>query len=188
MKQAIAFNRNGDAYMPINLKGLLIRYGLTQPDLARAVKQRNGTPLSLSAASLLLNWGTWPKATPVEDIKSQASAWLAEKGVPAAEMAEMWERDSSDNHRCAHPSGLHLGQPGTEKARRKGMMPPEDFDPLGEPEMLSPTAKKHFSLFLDPFREDVQGPDDVFLSPDQRYIREAMFSAAKHGGFVAVVG
>lgn len=188
MKQAIAFNRNGDAYMPINLKGLLIRYGLTQPDLARAVKQRNGTPLSLSAASLLLNWGTWPKATPAEDIKRQTESWLAEKGVPAAEMAVMWDSDNDDRFRCGQPSGIHVSQSMGKTFKRHGVMPPDDFDPLGEPEMLSPAAKKHFSLFQDPFREDVQGPDDVFLSPDQRYIREAMFSAAKHGGFLAVVG
>ncbi len=188
MKQAIAINYNGDTYMPIKLKGLLIRHGLTQPDLGRAVMQRNGTPLSLSGVNLLLNWGRWPKNTNQEEIKRQTRAWLMEKGVPAAELDEMWDSDNDDRFRCAQPSGVHLGQPGPEKARRKGMMPPDDFDPLGEPEMLSHTAKKHFSLFLDPFREDVQGPEDVFLSPDQRYIREAMFTAAKHGGFLGVVG
>lgn len=54
--------------------------------------------------------------------------------------------------------------------------------------MLSANAKKLFSLFRDPFSDDVQGPDDIFLSADQRYIREAMLSTAKHGGFLAVVG
>ena len=54
--------------------------------------------------------------------------------------------------------------------------------------MLSPNAKKHFSIFRDPFGDDVQGPEDVYLSPDNRYIREAMMSAAKHGGFLAVIG
>lgn len=188
MKQAIAFNRNGAAYMPIKLKGLLLRHGLTQTDFAKAVKQSNGIPLSLSAVSLLLNWGTWPKATKIEDIQRQTGAWLMEKGVQTVDMDGMWDHDSDDRARCGQPSGIHVAQSMGKTFKRHGAMPPEDFDPLGEPEMLSPTAKKHFSLFLDPFREDVQGPDDVFLSPDQRYIREAMFSAAKHGGFLAVVG
>jgi type II secretory pathway predicted ATPase ExeA len=54
--------------------------------------------------------------------------------------------------------------------------------------MLSPHARKHFALFRDPFVDDVQGPDDIFLDADQRYIREAMYTTAKHGGFLAVVG
>jgi type II secretory pathway predicted ATPase ExeA len=54
--------------------------------------------------------------------------------------------------------------------------------------MLSPAAKKHFKLFRDPFQEDVTSPEDVFLSADQRYISEAMFTTAKHGGFLAVIG
>lgn len=54
--------------------------------------------------------------------------------------------------------------------------------------MLSPNAKKHFAFPRDPFVDDVQSAADVFLSADQRYIREAMFTTAKHGGFLAVVG
>lgn len=188
MKQAIAFNRNGDAYMPIKLKSLLLRHGLTQTDFSKAVKQTNGVPLSLSAASLLLNWGTWPKATKADDIMRQTEAWLMVKGVPAEDLSGMWNHDGDDRARCGQPSGIHVGQAMGKTYKRHGATPPEDFDPLGEPEMLSPAAKKHFSLFIDPFREDVQGPDDVFLSPDQRYIREAMFTAAKHGGFLGVVG
>lgn len=54
--------------------------------------------------------------------------------------------------------------------------------------MLSSAAREHFKIHRNPFIDDVQGPKDVFLSQDQRYIRESMYYAAKHGGFVAVVG
>lgn len=54
--------------------------------------------------------------------------------------------------------------------------------------MLSPAARKHFALFRDPFCDDVQGPEDVFLAADQRYVREALYQTARHGGFVAIVG
>lgn len=53
---------------------------------------------------------------------------------------------------------------------------------------LTPAARKAFGLFRDPFAEDVQAADDVFVTPDIRYVREAMFQTAKHGGFMAVVG
>ncbi|WP_040977403.1 AAA family ATPase [Necropsobacter massiliensis] len=53
---------------------------------------------------------------------------------------------------------------------------------------LFPATKKHFSLFRDPFAEDIRSADDVFSSADVRYVREALFQTAKHGGFMAVVG
>lgn len=53
---------------------------------------------------------------------------------------------------------------------------------------LFPATKKHFGLFRDPFAEDIRSADDVFSSSDVRYVREALFQTAKHGGFMAVVG
>lgn len=54
--------------------------------------------------------------------------------------------------------------------------------------MLNEDTKRHFKIFRDPFKNDVTQPSDVFLAPDQRYVREAMYSTAKHGGFMAIVG
>lgn len=54
--------------------------------------------------------------------------------------------------------------------------------------MLSTAAREHFGLVRHPFVDDVQGPQDVYLSKDQRYVRESMYYAAKHGGFIAVIG
>jgi len=54
--------------------------------------------------------------------------------------------------------------------------------------MLSPAAKRHFKIFRDPFQDDVNSPDDVFLSEDQRYVLEAMLQTAKAGGITAVIG
>lgn len=34
----------------------------------------------------------------------------------------------------------------------------------------------------------MQGADDVFTTPDIRYVREALFQTARHGGFLAVIG
>jgi type II secretory pathway predicted ATPase ExeA len=53
---------------------------------------------------------------------------------------------------------------------------------------LAPAAKKHFGLFRDPLADEVGSHEDVFVSPDIRYVREAMWQTARHGGFIAVVG
>ena len=55
-------------------------------------------------------------------------------------------------------------------------------------EMISQAARKVFGIFKDPFTDDINTYQDVFLSPDIKYIRETVFQAAKHGGFVAVIG
>ena len=168
--------------MPLKLKGILMDIGVRQPDFARAIVQRGGyvegKPLSHSAAAALLAKNIWPSLTPREDIVRQTADFLRSYGVPQPEIDSAFEFDESDSHRFAHPKGVHTGQ-------HTRAIP--DIDPI-ETEMLTPTARKHFSLFRDPFTDDVQGPDDVFLSADQRYIREVLFSTAKHGGMVAIIG
>lgn len=182
---AAARNYRGATYMPLELKGVFLRYGLKQPEWARAVIQSNGRPISLTSASLLINWGTWPKTTSEESIRSQTEFWLRGHGVAEADIAGVWGFDGDDRFRSKHPIGAHVGRAPHKK--HLTLVEP-DIDPIGEPEMLSAAAKKLFSLFRDPFSDDVQGPDDIYLSADQRYIREAMLSTAKHGGFLAVVG
>lgn len=182
MKTATALKQEAH-YMPLKLKGVLARLGIRQKEWGESIKQEGrgveGKPLSLSASTQIINWGTWPKLTSQASIKRQTEELLRRHDVDEVDIAQVWEVEDDDQTRNGHPANVHLGQ----KAAR---LQPE-IEPL-EIEMLSPTAKKHFRLFRDPFIDDVQGPEDVFLSSDQRYIREAMFSTAKHGGFLAVVG
>lgn len=64
----------------------------------------------------------------------------------------------------------------------------EDETMLLAKQALFPATKKHFSLFVNPFTDEVRSAKDVFTSPDVRYVREALFQTAKFGGFMAVVG
>lgn len=52
---------------------------------------------------------------------------------------------------------------------------------------LTPAARRHFNLVRDPFADPAEA-DDVFMSPDIRYVREAMYQVARHGGFLATIG
>lgn len=173
------FNRLGATYMPIKLKGVLQRYGLEQKAWGDAVLQTTGQPLSLSAATQIINWNTWPRKTPEFSIKQQTEDWLRAQGVAQEDLRDLWAIDPDDRYRNQHPAGVHIAQ---------GLKAPADIDPIGETEMLSPEARKAFALFRDPFQDDVQSHEDVYLAADQRYIREAMYTAARHGGFLAVVG
>lgn len=64
----------------------------------------------------------------------------------------------------------------------------EDKEMLLRKATLTQAAKQVFGLPRDPFNDEIREAADVFLTPDVRYVREAMFQTACHGGFVAVVG
>lgn len=59
---------------------------------------------------------------------------------------------------------------------------------LPDMQALTQSAKQLFRLHKSPFTDDVQCRDDVYLSDEQRYIRQTMLSTAKHAGFIAIVG
>lgn len=171
--------------MPIRLKATLLRHGIRHEDVSARLIQgggaRVGQPLSRSAFTLLLNKGWRPSHTPWEQITAAVEAYLAECGVPPEEVAAIWEEDVFRRH-STKPLNTRIGKHRNPADNNNNAVEIE-------PEMLSAQAKRHFSLFRDPFQDDVQGPDDLFMSADQRYVREAMYQAAKTGGwFIAVVG
>lgn len=179
--QRLEFNSYGYKYMPIKLKSTLMRNGIRQNDWCQAVIQASGISLSLTAGAQIVNWDQWPKATPKATIKAQTEVFLRARGVPEAEIAAVWTVDEADPMRMAQPAGIHVGQYQSAKADNA-------TDLIGEPEMLSPSAKKHFGIFRSPFVDDVTTPEDVYASPDIRYVREAMYTNAKHGGLLAIIG
>jgi type II secretory pathway predicted ATPase ExeA len=189
--QFINRKAQGAPYMPLNLKGVLARHNLSQTEWGQALTQGGGhyagKSLSKTSCSLLLNYGRWPAATERSSIEEQTRAFLRAHQVPEAEIASIWE--SGDE--VGYGNVLHLAA-ANEKPRVRGGAGSSNrvqFETdLPEVEMLSHAARNHFKLFRDPFIDDVQGPDDVYLSAEQRYIREAMFTTAKHGGFLAVIG
>ena len=197
MGAALAKFRGCD-YMPIKLKSVLLRHGITHAALSAEVLQSTGRPMSSAAVSLLMNWDYWPRSTPAEDVRRQVEAHLIERKVPANEIATIWEylgdKASDQRHMPvgAHLRALDSRSPYQEPvkvvklSKRPEVIAPE-FDPM-EIEMLSPAAKRHFKIFRDPFQDDVNSPDDVYLSEDQRYVLEAMLQTAKVGGITAVIG
>ena len=173
--------RYGKSFMPIRLKQLLATHGIRQSELCKAVTQDDGTPLSATALCLILNWDSWPKRTAKEKLCEQIEAYLVERGATKKEAATAWAGEELPKK--MHPVGIHVGQ--TWKKRHAELEP--EFDPM-EVAMLSPAAKRHFKLFRDPFSDDVNSPEDVFLSQSQQYVVEAMMQTALLGGITAVVG
>lgn len=180
----------GCAYMPIKLKGVMLRHGITHPALAAEVFQAKDVPLSRTAVNQILNHSYFPRSLPVENFKTQIEAALLKFGVAADLLVDIWEAEGHDSFRGIPAAGSNVGKPSPKPAgfgkNRADHRPEPDFNPL-EIQMLSPQAKRHFNLFRDPFQNDVNSPDDVFLSDSQRYVVEAMIQTALVGGITAVV-
>lgn len=182
---AVKVAERGTEFMPLKLKQVLHQNGLTVGEWAREMRHKNGTKMSRPAGSQLINWGLWPVRTSQLSIKRQTEAFLRRCKVPEHEIKQIWETDEAAQEAGAPSTHQTMKTPQSGNSEAS----PDINEPsLPESEMLSQEAKRHFHLFQDPFTDDVKSAEDVYLSTDQRYIREAMFQAAKHGGFLAVVG
>lgn len=176
--------------VPYRLHGTLRRHAIPQSDLRTAIRfeagKRRGEPVASSTLSALLVRRVWPSTITAEAIQRQVAEFLRARGVADAEISECWTAEGD-----APDAGPPLGRELLAVGRREKTAAAEPTEPLfdlPEAEMLSTAAREHFKLFRHPFVDDVQGPSDVFLSAEQRYIRESMYYAAKHAGFVAVIG
>lgn len=55
-------------------------------------------------------------------------------------------------------------------------------------ENITPAAKRHFKLTRNPFVDDIQSREDVFVAANGRYVSRVMLDAALNHGFVAIIG
>ena len=151
----------------LKLKDILAELHVPQKALAQEID------LSAASVAQLVNHNQWPKSMSAESIKEKVQGFLQKRGASQEAIDTAFEVAGAA--RCSAPASHGATQSVEEimLLRRQG---------------LFPAAKKHFGLFRDPFSDDVQSHDDVFVSPDIRYVRETLFQTAKHGGFVAITG
>lgn len=136
--------------------------------------------MASTTLSLLLTQQVWPTTLPRADIETAVAGLLAERGVPQEEIETAWDIGAADAQDRSH-------SPRADRPNANSNPVGAAYEPQ-ETEMLSASAREHFKLPSHPFIDDVQGPADVYLSRDQRYIRESMYYAAKHAGYLAVIG
>jgi type II secretory pathway predicted ATPase ExeA len=175
-------------FQPIILKELCMDCGISQTVLGQAMTP----PVSRVTLNLIVNRGYEPPTNPqyraqIEaQLKKNARAfqWLNDRGrVPA----DVWQPLGKDL-RNALPADAHAKMAATK--RIPAMVPgnPEQLTINMEVEMISQEAMKHFKIFRNPFIDDVLKDSDIFMSEEHRYIEAAMLDAARHGGFLAVIG
>jgi len=125
-------------------------------------------------------------------LNDQAMTWLSSEGLS---ISDIWEADDQPYQKIRRQTNLTLaGQSDQSDQSEHPMQPvkpemqPDKLTITWEVTMLTPEAKKLFRLFKDPFIDDIQSEADLFMSEEHRYIEAAMLDAARHSGFLAVIG
>lgn len=186
----------------LKLKNVLQKAGSKQADLAKALN------VSQATVAQIVNHGEWPKSLDAADLQERIRVFLAAAGVAPDDLATVFEEvDQADVRERisaflaeigADPADLasvleaKVSEPRANAARsvpksKSATESNQEESMLLRKQTLFPATRKHFGLFRDPFQDDIQSHDDMYVSPDIRYIREAMFQTSKHGGLLAVV-
>ncbi len=148
--------------LPDNLRAALAERGITYADMAAALG------VSRTAVCDLVRHGRWP-VRQRRAFAQRLASWLAECGI------EIEAKKTPRRGCAAGPEVSSTKEAGDDEMMLRGKV------------NLTPAARQHFALARDPFGE-CREPDDVYLTPDVRYVREAMWSTVRHGGFLGVVG
>jgi len=175
-------------FQPLILKEIALASDVSQGALATAAG------VSRSSINLCFNKGYIPSTfdgfcAKVEAhlaLNPNAVKWLEQNGM---EMADIWKPCGKD-YRNAVPVGKGKRTAQNRSTNKSALATglPDQIIMKWEVEMISEDTKRHFKLFRNPFIADVEKSSDIYRSEEHRYIEAAMLDAAKHGGFLAVVG
>lgn len=159
----------------MTIKKLLDQVGAMQADLADFCK------VSKATISLLISKGQWPKRRS-EKLRAEITEFFLTRGVEKKSIAYALRAKKTGGEAATSTPAVqqHPTNPNHPNVMEDSM--------LLQNETLTPAARKHFGLFRNPFVDDITSAEDIFMSPDIRFCREAMWDAAKHGGFCAIVG
>lgn len=150
----------------LNLKQQLQAHQITQADVA------SFAGISPAALAQIVNHNQWPRRDAAA-VRERIATFLTSRGVSTAKSFEVVAQATERSTEATGTTDIPL----------------EDENMLLKKQVLNPAAKKAFGIFRDPFADEtMQSSDDVFTTPDIRYVREALWQTARHGGFMAVTG
>ncbi|MDA8170283.1 MAG: AAA family ATPase [Nitrospiraceae bacterium] len=184
-------------YNPILLRALVAQApGMSQGEIARI------TGYSKTTVNLALSSGLFPGGDDASRAKFRAAVeryvsssvtameWLAARGATLTGIWERAEKFGLTIGKQTMPVDLGaLARAGHARGRAALVLAdPAAIENHEEVEMLSQEALKHFRLFRSPFTGDIRDVGDIYMSDEHRYIEAAALDAARHGGFLAIVG
>lgn len=149
---------------------LLAKYELSQADLLRAMK-KTGITLSASALSQLLRHGKWPILIEGEQIKAAVEKFMSDH-ISTHELSTMWNETETKKGKAT---------------KTKTPSKPTLIFEQPEREMLNQRTMQHFKLSRHPFQNEIHCVEDLFMSQQNRRIRESMVQASQNGSILAII-
>ncbi len=142
--------------------------------------------ISRTTLSLIANEGRWPNKDMAKRYRLQdlLRGALVALGVAVNDLNEVFEV-------VRECESAQMSTPGPDAEPAEAVESKADTTE-GEPMLLkkqplAQATRRAFNLFRDPFVEDVNAAEDLYLTPDMRYVAEAMLATARFGGMLAVV-
>jgi type II secretory pathway predicted ATPase ExeA len=181
-----ALNSSANVGMHGAANGALLRQALKslrlrQADLAAQIG------LSRPALTAAINHGVWPVRADRATVCARMADVLRARAMSESDIALALQSIPG----AAIPA-VRKERPGVARGKTGPEVSPtttaEDPAMLLRKQNLTEAARKRFSLADNPFAADVETEEDLYLTPDVRYVREALMHAARNAGFVAVVG
>ena len=177
-------NRNDALALPLRpivFKRMILDLGLNQAQLSEIGAVHRST------LNVCVNRGYIPQQPAnfrqvIETYLSsipESAKWLSANGLS---IGDIWTTEGSQMKNNKPKGFSGYGRPA--------MLPgnPEEIGIHKEVEMLTEGAMKHFKFFRNPFLNDIRDLADIYMSDEHRYIEAAMIDAARHQGFIAVIG
>jgi type II secretory pathway predicted ATPase ExeA len=158
--------------MGLVLKRMLEDCGISLSTFGAAVKRDNGSGYAKSTMSIVLSTGDLPK-------RDRAFKKKVQKAFGKVTCVQDWLK--------AHKKKFDYLWEKEDGGGEAGI----DIEHLAqEVVMLTAQARKHFELLetADPFRKEIRGAADIFMSEELKYMFYSMREVALDSGFMAVIG
>lgn len=129
-------------------------------------------------------------ANGIKQVTAAQACGMSPSGFSLAINRDIWP--ARDTAACQqrvkeYMTTLPQAQAETSMAKPDTAKQEETIMAIRKQTLLAKT-RRAFMIHGEPFGDDLGGPEGVFLSDGYRYVRESMLYAAKHGGFMAVIG
>lgn len=157
--------------------------GVSVTDMADA------TGISRAAISALITRNVWPKRQDADALRQALTELMRSKGCPQDELPALFTPHTRRVRLAGAPGPLATNYDRRRATPAAPATPDEEpIDMLIAKQSLTTAARRAFGLFQNPFDGEVTSEEEMFVSDEIRYVREACWQVANSGSFVAVMG
>lgn len=174
--------------LPYYIVDILRDNGIPQTKLCEYLQVSIDTQVDRSTFNKLLNQRRWTKkfTSRRASLDEAIVTFLTGKGVSLTEAKRIWEDGTPiDPSVLKKYSRMHIRQKNAQANLHKQRSQATTIQP--EPEMLTANTKSHFKVARDPFVNEINSPEDLFLHEQQRFVREQMLNTVNSGTMLAVI-